>query len=847
MQLKRYQERVLREVAAFLSALDAHRKGGAKHAALDAWDQVFPPGRPRYHERRDGLGRDLPSICVHVPTGGGKTLLATQILGDAYRNLLRDRNGAGLVLWVVPSDQIYKDTLGHLRDRRDFHRESLEHALSRRVEVWEKHDIARLTPEQISSCLNVLVLVLASTNRETKERLRFFQDSGGNITQHFPPEGEPERHRQLLERIPNLDHLANDPVRGEFLVKTSVGNLVRLCEPVVIVDEGHKAQSDLARRTIEGLNPTLVVEFSATPGEKSNVLTRVSGRELLEEQMIKLPINISQSAAKEWKECLSLASDRREALAKAAERFRRSSSRHIRPIVLVQVERTGKDQRAAGLVHSEQVREHLTQRMGVSAQAVAVKSAEEDEIEGKDLLDEGCPIEWIITKSALQEGWDCPFAYILVSLSNTGSNRAMTQLVGRILRQPYVERTGLPELDEAYVYCLRRRAAQVVAEVKSGLEREGYGDLRESMVRAADGPGVTRETASIRRGFRSLYGKPFKGQIYLPRFCIRTPEGGHEGLDYYSHLLSALDVERLAYDSVDWDLTHALASARDSFLRVSLGGEVEETTVEHGTDGAGSDERTRAWLVAQATPSAFSAKQIRVVVSRCVDRILQRAPTLGGRLAWIKFELLDRIRGFLEREVDAATERAFVTLFESGRLEFFLECRECRFPIPPTVEVRSLKPLQRDMGRPLQRSLFDFVPEDDVNQLERAVALYLDEHPKVLWWYRNLVGADQFAIQGYKQDRIYPDFVVQQRRNGDPAPRVLVVEAKGPHLRGSADTDYKRDMTGYFERVGRRVSWQQLGKDFAEQQFRFQILDEGDYADEQWRDRLRQMLDAPFD
>ncbi len=81
-----------------------------------------------------------------------------------YQTILKDRNGAGLVLWVVPSDQIYKDTLKALRDRRHFYRESLEFALSRRIEVWEKQEIARLTPAQLRSSLNILLLKLASTN-----------------------------------------------------------------------------------------------------------------------------------------------------------------------------------------------------------------------------------------------------------------------------------------------------------------------------------------------------------------------------------------------------------------------------------------------------------------------------------------------------------------------------------------------------------------------------------------------------------------------------------------------------------------------------------------------------------
>src|SRR5437867_12830420 len=88
--------------------------------------------------------------------------MAGQVLGLIYQTIRKDRNGTGLVLWVVPSDQIYKDTLRALRDRNHFYRISLEHAVSRRVEVWEKHEINRLTPTQLTSCLNVLLLIKAS-------------------------------------------------------------------------------------------------------------------------------------------------------------------------------------------------------------------------------------------------------------------------------------------------------------------------------------------------------------------------------------------------------------------------------------------------------------------------------------------------------------------------------------------------------------------------------------------------------------------------------------------------------------------------------------------------------------
>ena len=202
---------------------------------------------------------------------------------------------------------------------------------------------------------------------------------------------------------------------------------------------------------------------------------RVTGPDLLKEYMIKLPINVANSNTASWKDCLTQARDRRLALAARAEEHWKATGRFIRPIVLVQVERTGKDQRGTDFIHSEDVREHLTQRLNVPAEAIAVKSSEKDDIEGIDLLDEGCPVEWIITRSALQEGWDCPFAYILVSLNNTSSAQSMTQLVGRVLRQPHATKTTFDELNESYVYCLKKRAQDVTREVKAGA---GEGGLR---------------------------------------------------------------------------------------------------------------------------------------------------------------------------------------------------------------------------------------------------------------------------------------------------------------------------------------------------------------------------------
>src|SRR5205085_10216243 len=118
---------------------------------------------------------------------------------------------------------------------------------------------------------------------------------------------------------------------------------------------------------------------------------------------------------------------------------------------------------------------------------------------------------------------------------------------------------------------------------------------------------------------------------------------------------------------------------------------------------------------------------------------------------------------------------------------------------------------------------------DTINKYYAAVALLMGRHPEVLWWYQNKVGKQNFSIQGLRKNRIFPDFVVQNGEDQKPVARVVVVESKGQHLAGNADTEYKRKIAGYFEKMGKKVSWQKLGQGFDKHQFRFQILDEGLY------------------
>jgi type III restriction enzyme len=248
-------------------------------------------------------------------------------------------------------------------------------------------------------------------------------------------------------------------------------------------------------------------------------------------------------------------------------------------------------------------------------------------------------------------------------------------------------------------------------------------------------------------------------------------------------------------------------------------------------------------LVASLPFEHFSHKQLREIVTRVTDCLYKLTPELKDRMGLVKFEVHEKVVGLIERGTDVQTQEAFEELFKNKRLGFYLECVEGRFEIPPKIDIRGTKRLIHNDNEPIERSLFDYVP-DNFNEYERSVALYLDRHAEVLWWYRNLVGAECFSIQGYKRNKIYPDFVVQQGCDEKPVATVIVVESKGKHLKGNEDTNYKRKVANYFEKVGRKVPWQKLAAAFEDETFRFQVLDEGEYTDRDWRDDLKKLLES---
>ena len=278
-----YQDRVLETLDVYLDVLNEEKGKADKIAQLiveqpglgipqrdfaaEAWARMKSAGRLPvsrgnipYSARYDGVDRPVPDLVLKVPTGGGKTFLAVDGLSRIFGRYL-NRN-TGFVLWIVPNEAIYSQTLRHLSDRQHPYRQVLDRAAAGRVRIFEKAD--PLNARDIEDQLCVMLLMLQSANRDTQDSLKMFQDRG-DVHGFFPAEGDQLAHRGMMNAIPNLS--AYDDIFP--MIKNSLGNALRVIRPVVVLDEGHRAVSDLAFRTLYRIQPMLRARIDGNPSRRA--------------------------------------------------------------------------------------------------------------------------------------------------------------------------------------------------------------------------------------------------------------------------------------------------------------------------------------------------------------------------------------------------------------------------------------------------------------------------------------------------------------------------------------------------------------------------------------------------
>ena len=290
---------------------------------------------------------------------------------------------------------------------------------------------------------------------------------------------------------------------------------------------------------------------------------------------------------------------------------------------------------------------------------------------------------------------------------------------------------------------------------------------------------------------------PFRGRdIFLPKVLHRDGDGGLCELDYRRHILPDIDWGAIAPPALA-ELPDANGGPAAETMAVGLGGALPSTLRREAL--AVDTAVTAEWFarrLADLVPNPWQAARI------ARERIeALRAHGLGDEKIRAQRGLqASHLLAQVTTEVERQAERVFRDKLARQDIRCDLEVGESNFLMPDSIDLRVASddvPLSH-RAEPVQKSLFDLAPERDFNDLEREYALHLEENAAIRWWHR--VAARQqheYYLRGWKQDRIWPDFVAMSGNEDEST--LLIFETKGDMLKDHPDTKYKRKVMAALE------------------------------------------------
>jgi len=731
MELKKYQQKTLDELNSYLTEIKKHDSERA--AAL-----AFMMRTEKNYNRIPEIN-NAPFVCIKVPTGGGKTLIAGHSVGFIFNSYLGERNDKGLVIWFVPSDAIRTQTLENLRNRKHSYRAVLDERFNNAVKIFDLAEAKAISPSDLADNLCIIVATLSSFRRKDKEWLKAYQDNGA-LMNHF-----------IDFKNQDFDFLDKDK-EGEIIY--SLVNVIKFHNPLIIADEGHNLQTELSLEMIGRLNPAFILEFTATPKGQSNVLVNISAKELKAEKMIKMPIYLANKTP--WEETIYAGIDKLKELEKAAKK---NKQEYVRPIMLLQAEQ---DKESSKRVYVEQIKKFLMNNAKIPEEQIKIKTAKKDELpKMAETLSKKSPIRYIITVNALKEGWDCPFAYILVSVSNLGARLSIEQTIGRIMRLPYAHEKADPALNSAYVFAATHNFSQTSEAVIKALHENGYEDILPMV----GGVSIAANECKV-----DVKDK----DIVIPYINIKDGQT-YRKLDYLGDLIG--DAPILSGQTVNLVLP---AAETNSVVKIDIGQDGELIK-----DAAGklnlifhnqnfSQEDLLSWLRTKIQRGFISLTEINNFLEKVIVSLLKKYNL--SKLNVARYQIKEAVESKIDQLVSEHADRRFKKL-EAGGL---LSGKGENFFVPKALNLIEVCPDNFSLH------LYDKAGK--MNNEELDVAYRLDTLTNVLWWFRNPEKYG-FYLQGWNKNKFYPDFIAKTSKGN-----YFVLEYKGGHLEEAPEAQYKEEI-----------------------------------------------------
>ena len=736
---------------------------------------------------------NVPYVCLRLPTGGGKTLVAAHSISIAKSEYLHTEEP--LVLWLVPSNAIREQTLKALRNRKHPYRKAVEEA-GGTVTVLDLEEAKSVQPSQLNGVTVIVSTMQAFRVEETEGRKVYEQN--GSLMGHFPASLKPA----LLAGLDK--HENGSPVY-------SLANVLALHRPLIIVDEAHNARTDLSFATLKRFAPSCILEFTATPDTEdypSNVLHTVSAAELKAEGMIKLPIYLETQ--QDWKIAISQAIARRNELESIARAERAETGEYIRPIVLLQAQPSYKSKQS---VNVEAVKAQLLEEK-IAEEQIAIATGDNNEITDIDLFAPECPIRYIITVQALREGWDCSFAYILCTVAEQVGATAVEQILGRVLRQPNAQAKKHPELNRAYAFATSLHFAQTASSladalIQNGFERQevrGLIQIAQQQQLIDSGYWFGQNEADAESDTQKIEGGSIATDGSVPFAVPMLSVDIGDSLEQFDDSFfedASLDLARqdpyLSEEEFPKDAPTGISAVIDISDQTGRISSDFITDLHAQTFLLASDQKVTKEVLAKWLDQTIPHRDVPHQESYAfflgmVERLLEKNRWTLGELWREKYRLKEAARNKVQSIRKAVKSAVFQkTLFSVNDFELVVTPDLCftfdpeDYPYPPNSLFAGL--------HKFKKHYYKVVGDMKAQGEEFQCAQLLDNHPKVKRWVRNLEGRPKhsFWLQT-STDRFYPDFICELTDG-----RFLVVEYKGFDRWSDDDSKEKRNIGKVWE------------------------------------------------
>lgn len=478
MELKQYQKEVIADLDAYIGYVEKYnRPDTAFHKYWEDKGVLISSFDNYYLHPYDNSIAGVPHVTVKVPTAGGKTFIACNALHTIFRHLPAEK--PKVVAWFVPSDTILKQTYKNLNDPSHPYRQKIDSHFGNAVRVVDKESALfghGISPTEIREQLTIFVLSVQSFAANNKDGRRVYRENE-NLAEYA------KLYDTMTKRVEGSD-------------ETGLIQVLSYLNPVVIIDESHNFEANLRVDMLKTINPCFILDLTATPREKSNIISFVDAIKLKRANMVKLPVIVYNHRS--TNDVISSAIQMQRSLEQKAAAMEAAGGRYIRPIVLFQAQPKTADDN----ITFDKIKGKLIE-IGIPEDQIKIKTANKDEIKNTDLSSRDCPVRYIITVNALKEGWDCPFAYILASLANKTSRVDVEQILGRVLRLPYTTKHREELLNLSYVFTSSNDFRNTVESVIEGLNRAGFS---KKDYRVAETPAEAVAPTPAEQPLHSLFG-----------------------------------------------------------------------------------------------------------------------------------------------------------------------------------------------------------------------------------------------------------------------------------------------------------------------------------------------------